>query len=313
MLLTRREEEGVLIAGALAHSLRLLLLHHVDRNLLPKEALLRTQLSLFIVHGVLAIGSKCLTAAWVCLVKSIVFPHLVKLELVRDGLTDHVFELVGVSQVYAVVLRVVAAADFAIGCVDDDWHDDGLGLPCHGSFVRWASLLSPQSLARHRLFEPYQASFVDLDRGCCHIGLRRSTALTFRGVMNRPLASARRAAQADVALFEILPVVSDLIENLVDLIDYQVFANLVLHASCEAFLAHRHGSLGVPGVHLLHDHISDGVKHLRFRHALPSAHDGFYGLARVFCRPHTGSLLVFRVNCGSGAADTSHNLRILLV
>ena len=313
MLLTRREEEGVLIARALAHSLRLLLLHHVDRDLLPEEALFRTQLSLFVVHGVLAIGSECLTAARVCLVKSIVFPHLVKLELVRDSLTNHVLELVGVSQVYAVVLRVVAAADFAIGCVDDDWHDDGLRLPCHSSFVRRAGLLSPQGLTRHRLFEPYQASFVDLDRGCCHIGFRRSAALTFGGVMDRPLASARDAAQADVALLEILSVMSDFIENLVDLVDYQVFANLVLHASREAFLAHRHRSLGVSGVHLLHDDISDRVEHLRFCHALPSAYDSFYGLARILCRPHTGSLLVFCVNCGLRAADTRHNLRVLLV
>ena len=131
--------------------------------------------------------------------------------------------------------------------------------------------------------------------------------------MNRPLASARHATQADVTFFEILSVISDFIENLVDLIDYQVFTNLVLHAPRKALLTHRHRSLRVSGVHLLHDHISNCVKHLRFCHALPSAYDSFYGLARIFCRPHTCSHLVLRVNSSFGTTDSSHNLRILLV
>lgn len=70
---------------------------HVYGNLLAQKTLLSTELRVFILHCIVTSIPKGLAKFVTSLLKAVVFSDLMQLELIRDSLTDHVFEFMCIA------------------------------------------------------------------------------------------------------------------------------------------------------------------------------------------------------------------------
>jgi len=70
---------------------------YVYGNLLAQKSLLSAEFRVFILHCIVTSIPKRLAKFVTSLLKAVVFPDLMQLELIRDSLTDHVFQFMCIA------------------------------------------------------------------------------------------------------------------------------------------------------------------------------------------------------------------------